>query len=43
MDEGLKSCKLNTFPTDLALPSDSNFAEKGSMQEIVGSEYRLEI
>ena len=42
MDEGLKSWELNTFPIDLALPGDSSSAEKGSMQEIVGTEYRLE-
>ena len=42
MDEGLETCKLNTFTTDLALPSDSSSAEKGSMQGIVGTESRLD-
>ena len=29
MDKGLEVCRLSTFPTDLALPSDSNSVGKG--------------
>ena len=40
MDEGLDICNLHTFPTGLALLSDSNFVDKVRyLTEIVGTEF----